>query len=152
MTKKSFASVLVIIALGFASCAKPDIKGCMDKDSTNYDATATVDDGNCLYKGSVVFWWGQALSQSAVDLGATTVKMTMDGTFVGSLPVSSQYFQAAPTCGTAGALTAPYDLGTKNAKSVIIIAELMDEQNNLLNTVSTAITLTGNACISFEIK
>ena len=151
MTKKSFASVLVIIALGFASCAKPDIEGCMDKDSTNYDATATVDDGNCLYSASLLIWWSSATKDAAQLMNCSSAKIYVDGVFEGAVAISIQSFDAAPACGTSGALTSTFDLGTNKTKAITVRIDYVDTQDILITSDSKTGLLYANTCNKLEI-
>ena len=59
---KKVLYTLLAVSIIFAACKKEDeavvpivISGCMDAIATNYDATATIDDGSCIY--SIVGTW-----------------------------------------------------------------------------------------------
>ena len=39
----------LVMLFSFLQCTKEETKGCMDITATNYNATATVDDGSCKY-------------------------------------------------------------------------------------------------------
>ncbi len=49
----TFFSLLMLVGLilTFQSCGDDEIEGCTDITADNYDATATLDSGNCVYSG-----------------------------------------------------------------------------------------------------
>jgi hypothetical protein len=93
------------------SCKKDNkIKGCMDKDSQNYDPTAQEDDGSCLFDGQIVFWYDQTASAGLLADGATALTFYLNTQVVGST-ATSLYWATAPSCGLNGSVTVTEDLG-----------------------------------------
>ena len=46
---------IVTAALMLGSCGK-NVNGCMDSTASNYNSSATKDDGTCKYTGNLMFW------------------------------------------------------------------------------------------------
>lgn len=151
MKNKFILSIIAItITATILYSCKKDVSGCMDKDSVNYNSSATKDDGSCKYQGKVVYWWKQAMADSCAANGVSTIKVYLNGTFQGTLPVSSQSWSAAPSCGASSTVTATIDLGTSKSKSVAEKMEAYDGSGNLLLSTTDNITLTANTCVSYE--
>lgn len=102
-----------VLTFSLNSCSK---KGCTDPDSVNFNADAGKDDGTCTYEGSVVFWFGQATSDSLWYDGSSTLTYTVDGTVVGTEDVNV-YWTGAPDCGQSGSITVTKDLGSDKTKT-----------------------------------
>jgi hypothetical protein len=99
------------------SCKKDNkIKGCMDKDSQNYSATAQADDGSCLYSGQMVFWFDQAASAGLIADGATTLTYSLNSQVIDSR-VTSIYWTTTPLCGDNGSISVTEDLGKVKTKA-----------------------------------
>jgi hypothetical protein len=115
---KKVISIFVCISLFMIlastdSCKKDNkIKGCMDKDSQNYSATAQEDNGSCLYSGEMVFWYDQTASAGLIADGATTLTYSLNSQAVDSR-VTSVYWTTAPLCGDNGSISVTEDLGKK---------------------------------------
>ena len=67
----SFVSIGVFFGVSILSCTKKSettvIKGCMDKNSLNYNASATQDDGSCTYaRDAFVGTW--IIKDTTIDL------------------------------------------------------------------------------------
>jgi hypothetical protein len=107
-----FICITLIMGLSSTNSCKKDskIKGCMDKDSKNYQTTAQVDDGSCLYEGDIVIWYDQTASTGLVADGATALTFYLSGQVIGS-SATSVYWVVAPVCGQNGSITATEDLG-----------------------------------------
>jgi hypothetical protein len=102
---------LIIGLASTGSCKKDNkIKGCMDKDSQNYDPTAQEDNGSCLYEGQVVFWYSQTASAGLIADGATALTFYLNSQVIGS-SAASVYWTTAPDCGQNGSITVTEDLG-----------------------------------------
>jgi hypothetical protein len=132
-----------LIVLTFNSCSKK--KGCMDKDSTNFDSSAQQDDGSCQYKGNVVLWMQNALPPGY------SVNTYIDGAFQGNVNVT---FANAPGCGTTGALTINKNLGSAKNKNCTL---RMDVDSSGFATTpptstSATITFTANTCTSYKMN
>jgi hypothetical protein len=105
-------SLILVIGLATTGSCKKDskIKGCMDKDSQNYDPTAQEDNGSCTYEGQVVFWYDKAASDGLIADGATTLTFYLSTVEIGNT-ATTVFWTAAPTCGSNGSITAVEDLG-----------------------------------------
>ena len=107
-----FVLITLIGGLSVTNSCKKDnkIKGCMDKDSKNYDAAAQEDDGSCLYEGYVVFWYDQTASAGLIADGATALTFYLNGQVIGS-SATSVFWTSAPVCGDNGSISVTEDLG-----------------------------------------
>jgi len=94
---KKFFYLFLVIPFFFASCSKDDddnkpsnnnpstVNGCTDPDATNYNASATSDDGTCMYDITDAVW---TMTLQTID-GANVLDPTIisyvylwaDGTF-----------------------------------------------------------------------
>ncbi len=130
-----------------SSCKKEHkIKGCTDKDSKNYDPSAQVDDGSCLYEGAVVFWYDAAASAGLIADSAISLTFYLDGEIVGSA-ATSVYWAAAPDCGQNGSITAVEELGSD--KSLSYTLSVKDQTG--WEYWNTDVTVDANTCTQFQL-
>jgi len=96
-------SVLIIALLSsIVSCEKeePKIFGCTDPASTNYNPSATDDNGTCEYEGDVTFWYNSGGTQATVIVDGKTRYIT-------------QYYPTYnPDCGSMGCANFTLPVGT----------------------------------------
>jgi hypothetical protein len=153
MKSKFILSILTatIAATFLLHSCKKDVAGCMDSTSINYNANATKDDGSCKYNGKVVFWWDKAFADSAQAYSTPNVRVSINGTFQGTLPVGSQYWNSAPSCGATGALTSTVDMGSNKSTVITIKFDLLDASSNVVVTQSYTATVQSNTCNTLQL-
>jgi hypothetical protein len=145
MIKKSlFISSMLIMSVAFVSCKKEE--GCTDKNASNYSADAEEDDGTCTYKGSVVFWYGQATSEELQFDLSSSLSFYVDGIIVGST-ATTQYWTGGPACGANGSITVEKDLGLVKSKSYPY--QVKDDWGDVIWEGN--VTVDANSCLAFEL-
>jgi hypothetical protein len=150
MQKATRLMILLAFLVSIASvqsCKKEKIKGCMDRDSKNYNATAEEDDGTCRYEGSIVFWSDKATADLVVANGATAFTYYIDGILVGS-SAASVYWSGAPNCGQSGSITIKKDLGSN--KNKISTFSIKDQDGD--EYWSGTVNFTANNCTSYQLE
>ena len=114
-------SLLVIIGTG---CRKEaTIYGCMDPSSTNYNPSATIDNGTCQYTGQAVFWYNSNGSNATVYVGGQTGYIT------------NYYSTYNPNCGSNGCANFTLPVGSYSFSA-----------SSTWSTWSGNITITKNGC------
>ena len=86
-----FVLVAAATALSLSGCRQ---KGCTDANACNYDADNEKDDGTCINKGKITFWF-----MTGAGHGTTTV--TLNGTTA----VISVEYSGTPSCDASGCAT-----------------------------------------------
>jgi hypothetical protein len=137
----------VTMLFTISSCKKEKVKGCMDKDSKNYNAAAEEDDASCAYEGSIVFWQSEANAQALIDGGSTALTYYIDGAIVGSSAASIFFKGGSPDCGNSAAVTAKKDLGKTKTKASTF--KVIDQDNDVI--YSGNVTFTANTCLALEL-
>lgn len=128
------------------SCLIPKVRGCMDRDSKNFNPNAQLDDGSCVYEGSIVFWCNQTTANALVNNGATALTFYVDGELVGS-SAAGVYWTGAPNCGQSGSVTVKKDLGGFKIKSSTYSVR---DQTGFERWGGT-VNFTANTCITFQL-
>jgi hypothetical protein len=98
---KMLMLIIAVACLASLNSCKKDVKGCMDKTSTNYNPNATVDDGSCKYEGKVTFWYNSSGTNATVNIDGQV------GTVNGSY-----YYTSTPACGAAYCANFTLPIGT----------------------------------------
>ena len=111
--KKLLFLFAIPVVLSVTSCKKA---GCRDSEAVNYSSSAKKEDQSCTYKGEIVFWNDQTISQDMINFGITSLTYYVDGQVVGS-SASSIYWTSSPSCGQNGSITITKDLGSAKNKS-----------------------------------
>ncbi len=111
--KKLLFLLAIPMALTVTSCKK---EGCTDPEAVNYSSGAKKEDYSCTYKGEIVFWNDQTISQEMINFGITSLTYYVDGQIVGS-SAASIYWTSPPSCGQNGSITVTKDLGSAKNKS-----------------------------------
>jgi hypothetical protein len=139
-------SLLAVLA-STDSCKKDNkIKGCMDKDSQNYSATAQEDNGSCLYSGQMVFWYDQTASAGLIADGATSLTFSLNSNVVDTR-VTSIYWTTAPLCGDNGSVSVTEDLG--KVKTLAYTLSVKDQTG--FEYWKTAVNFDANTCTQFQL-
>ncbi len=143
--------LLSFCLIGFNSCEKK--KGCMDKDSVNYDSSAESDDGSCRYEGTVVFWWDQNLTTEFQNNGVSVVKIYVDNQFEGSVAISGQYWNSAPSCGASSTVTSKIDMGVNKSQSINVKYIVVDSNGDAIgNPIEQVYKIAANTCNSIQMQ
>jgi len=165
MRKKFLFLLLACVFTGlcFTSCEEEDIEGCMDTQSNNFNAEATIDDGSCTYDrdqfigdwlGSIIFEGN--LETISSDSIAFTIDTGIDPTDKSSVNVT---FTSTAVAGISSTATVdgnaisfstslvdfPIDLpglGTLNA-DISVEGNMTITGNELAGTMDAAATPTG---------
>ncbi|MDR1737323.1 MAG: hypothetical protein LBR66_00675 [Candidatus Symbiothrix sp.] len=107
-------ALMLIIPLVFCACPseiddpKEEIKGCMDRNSLEYNAAATVDDGSCRYS-KVTFY---ARYSAFNNIPIMRIDLSVDGETIGS--IQTTYPNGPGNCSAVG--TVLYEF--QNSKTV----------------------------------
>src|SRR5579859_6134915 len=103
MKKLFLIAAIAASVFSIYSCKK---NGCTDPKATNYNSSASSNDGSCQYQGSIVFWWNQTTKNDflADSLTATSILFYVNGTQIGSVTNNSSApsWPSAPSCGATG--------------------------------------------------
>ena len=140
--------VIILLAglLGMTSCKK---EGCTDSAASNYSEEAKDDDGSCTYSTTVVVWWDKSTSEFNTSWGAKTANVYLNNELIKSLP-SSKFWNAAPACSDADAVTKSYDLGTSKNKSLELKIDHLDSTGTVIVTGSSTENVSYGTCIPIE--
>lgn len=102
---------LTIISLIIGSCKK---SGCLVPYADNFNPDAKLDNNQCEYTGSRVFWMSKYTSDSLTILNDTTaLYFYLDGVPLSDTLSTLNYVTGNPTCDDAKAVTLKAALGTK---------------------------------------
>jgi hypothetical protein len=149
--KKVVTLIISLSLLGglavISSCKKEKVKGCMDKDSKNYNSIAEEDDGSCAYEGSIVFWYNKATSDTLSAYGATAFTYYVDGKVVGS-SAAAVYWSGAPNCNQSSSITVNKDLGGVKNKTYTYSVK---DQLGIEYWTGTA-NFTANTCTAIQLS
>lgn len=105
---KNSNSIIYIIGIALTimtitGCSKeddPKVFGCTDPTSTNFNSSATDDNGTCRYEGNVTFWYNTSGTTATVIMGGQTRY------------ISNYYPTYNPTCGSEGCANFTLEVGT----------------------------------------
>jgi hypothetical protein len=147
MKKSSF--ILQAVALSFAlvfttSCMQ---EGCTDPEAANYDKKAVKDDGHCIYRGGVVFWYDETDCVNLQNDGVISLTLYVDGEIIGSYD-ASVYWSDAPVCGEHGSITVHKEW--ENSRTHIYSYSVVD-QTGWEHWGDDAVTFEANTCIKLHL-
>jgi hypothetical protein len=97
--------------------------------------------------GSLVFWQTKATQQANQSLGITAYYFYVAGKYQGSMGVN-QYWNVAPDCGDAGAVTFKMDM--EGASSKTVSYEVKDQDGDVWYTGSEQ--LPDGDCVQLELQ
>lgn len=155
---KSILSLALLISLAFVSCKKDkdpeEVLGCTDTQATNYNASATTNDGSCTYnyQSTVSFWQDFASSQAIASANSTSFcQIYIDGILKGTF-ANSSYNSVEPPCGN-GIYSFEHELGASTTGSIQY--DLRYYQSSTASWIvfqSGNISLTAEQCTSVQVN
>lgn len=90
-----FIILLSIVLIPFlTSCRKT---GCTDEDSVHFKKDIKSDNSQCLYEGSLVFWYNKEVSDFLQVNDVYKLNFYLDNEIVGSL-ITEHYRETEPDC------------------------------------------------------
>jgi len=141
--KNLFLLSVIFSSVFLQSCKK---EGCTNQDSINYDSSAKSDDGSCKYESTVVFWYGEATSDSLINDQATSLTYVVNGETIGSTG-TNVFWTASPDCEQTGVTSKVVDLSDNTSGS---ISYTVKDATGFIYWQET-ITINANKCEGIEL-
>ena len=142
-SKKNLISLLLICSFVFTSCKK---EGCTDDKAENYQVFASKDNGSCVYRGSVVFWYRLTVFSGLSNAGISSLSLFINDELKMQHPAGF-FSPSEPICGTTNTMSLELDLGNTNTK--VFDFEIKDQNGNII--WSGVINASAKQCSSYEL-
>lgn len=142
--KHLFLFVVFASSIFFGACGK---RGCTDINATNYDEDAEQNIDNCMYEGSVVFWFDQSVTSKLIDKEVFNLIYFLNNRRVGG-STSGQFGSDNAECGMPGLVTARYNL--EKRKSREFDYTVVDQNDKIW--WQGKITLEANTCKKVQLE
>tara|TARA_Y100000589_G_scaffold298502_1_gene307090 strand:- start:240 stop:677 length:438 start_codon:yes stop_codon:yes gene_type:complete len=86
--------VSILLLSSLTSCRKT---GCTDEDSVHFKKDIKSDNSQCLYEGSLVFWYNKEVSDFLQENDVYKLNFYLDNEIIGSLS-TEKYRETEPDC------------------------------------------------------
>jgi len=147
---KKYLIIATTLLVAFSSCKKEEVEivadtiiGCMDAEATNYNASATEDDGNCIYPPAITGIWVAALQTlSGTQADTSMYESTYVVAYIMEISANDTYIYSDATTSDTGTYTFNNDIFEFTLDTITSTATVEGLDFDNLNLISEYVDAT----------